>query len=374
MPFIKTISPKEATGRVKEIYDEWGFWAHGPPANIFSIRPNLLEVMVTGATQAHARSPTPLPPQLRQIIAVTVSQANSCPFCFDSHSTMLQTLGFARSQYQKLIKQTESGKMDDITRELSEFSRKATTNIAKISPADAKKLRDALGDEGNFVEAVWTIAFFNFINRVVNSLGVTLPFFVKSAKSAFSVGLGRLHPVTIMLRRVLTLDKEIPSPNPEEILRDLDSLYRVKLSFTQAPLFYGALMRRPIQMKMWSNMASAHLTDGVLPLEVKMLIASVTSKMDGYDWLFEQSIQWLKERGMVATATDPAEPLRSIHLYRGLEELLRLAQDISQHSYKITEKRIEELRGEGLKDEEILEAVSVTSLFNGESRLYRCLA
>ncbi len=373
MPFIKTISPKEATGRVKEIYGEWGLTGRNHASYIFSIRPDLLEVFVTSAARAHFRSPTPLPPRLRQIIAVIVSQANSCPFCFDGHSVMLRALGFARSEYQKLIKETESGKMDDLTRELSEFSRKATTNIGEISPADAKKPRDALGDEGNFVEAVWTIASFNFINRVVNSLGVTHSFLMKSVKSAFSLGVGGLHPATIKLRRRLTLDKEIPSPNPEEILRDLDSLYRVKLGFTQAPPFYGALMLRPIQMKAWADKARAFLENGMLTLNTKMLIANLAGKLEGYDWLVQESTRWLEKQGKYSIAQNSPELVSDSQLDPRLQKILRFSQDITLHSYKITQKRIDELRGEGMKDEEILEAVGVTSLFNGESRLYRCL-
>lgn len=374
MPFIRTISKKEAAGKLKEIYDEWAFAASGPPANIFSVRPDLMENFMEDGL-AHFRSPTPLPSRLRQLIVVAVSKANSCPFCFDAHSVMLQALGFSRSAYKKLIRDTEGAEMDDLTRQLSQFARKVTGDVAGISSADAENLRDALGDEGNFVEAVWTIALFNFINRVVNTLGVTLDFAFKSINAAFSIGLGRLHPLTFFVREFLKPRPEkFSNINPEEILHETDSLYRERLGVSEAPPFYRALMLRPIQMKAWANKARTYLGSGMLPLETKMLIATVTSKIDGYDWLLNESTRWLADRGVRVPAMDQPDVVGDTQVGPRMSKVLRLANDISLHSYKITERRIEELRSEGLKDEEVLEAVSVTSFFNGESRLHRCLA
>lgn len=373
MPFIRTISKKEATGKLKEIYDEWGFAASAPPADIFSVRPDLMENFMEDGL-AHFRSPTPLPPRLRQLIVVAVSKANSCPFCFDAHSVMLQALGFSRSAYKKLIRDTEGAEMDDLTRQLSQFARKVTGDVAGISSADAENLRDALGDEGNFVEAVWTIALFNFINRVVNTLGVTLDFAFKSINAAFSIGLGRLHPLIFFVREFLKPRPEkFANINPEEILRETDLLYRETLGFSLAPPFYKALALRPIQMKAWADKARTYLRDGMLTLDTKMLIANLAGKLEGYDWLVQESTRWLEKQGKYPTAKNPLELVSDSQLDPRLQKILRLAQDITLHSYKITQKRIDELRGEGMKDEEILEAVGVTSLFNGESRLYKCL-
>lgn len=375
MPFVRTISKKEATGTLRQIYDEVGMNARFPVVKVFSIRPDLLLDVAVYTGPAHFTSPTPLPPRLRQLIAVIVSKANSCPFCFEGHSIMLQALGFPRSEYRKLIGESESPKIDGVTRELSEFSRKATVNPGEINSTDTARLHDALGDEGNFVEAVWTIAAFNWINRVANSLGVTLDFAMKTMKSAFNMGLGRLHPFTgVLVKKGLTPRKEISSPNPQETLDETDSLYREMLGFSQAPPFYKALTVRPIQMRAWANKAEAYLGNGMLPIETKILIASVAAKIDHYDWLLHESTRWLEKRGIRETATNQPQLVTDNQIDSKLDKILRLAQDISIHSYRITEQRIDELRIEGLKDEEIVEAVGLASFFNGESRLYRCLA
>lgn len=49
--------------------------------------------------------------------------------------------------------------------------------------------------------------------------------------------------------------------------------------------------------------------------------------------------------------------------------LLMLAEKITRHSYQVTEADIEQLRSAGCSDEEIFEAIAVTSLFNYMDRM-----
>lgn len=51
------------------------------------------------------------------------------------------------------------------------------------------------------------------------------------------------------------------------------------------------------------------------------------------------------------------------------KKLLQLAGKITRHAYKITEDDIDALREIGCTDEEIFEAVTVTSLFNYMDRM-----
>ena len=49
--------------------------------------------------------------------------------------------------------------------------------------------------------------------------------------------------------------------------------------------------------------------------------------------------------------------------------LLLLAEKTTRHSYKVTEGDIQKLRSAGCSDEEIYEAIAVTSLFNFMDRM-----
>lgn len=49
--------------------------------------------------------------------------------------------------------------------------------------------------------------------------------------------------------------------------------------------------------------------------------------------------------------------------------LLMLAEKATKHSYKVTENDVEKLRNVGCSEEEIYEAIAVTSLFNFLDRM-----
>ena len=50
-------------------------------------------------------------------------------------------------------------------------------------------------------------------------------------------------------------------------------------------------------------------------------------------------------------------------------KLLQLAKKITRHAYKVTEQDVDALRDAGCTDEEVFEAVAVTSLFNYMDRM-----
>ena len=51
------------------------------------------------------------------------------------------------------------------------------------------------------------------------------------------------------------------------------------------------------------------------------------------------------------------------------KKLLRLAEKINRHAYKVTEKDMQSLKQAGCREEEIFEAVAVTALFNFMDRM-----
>ena len=51
------------------------------------------------------------------------------------------------------------------------------------------------------------------------------------------------------------------------------------------------------------------------------------------------------------------------------KKLLGLAKTVTENSYKVHEKTIQELRDQGCSDQEIFEAIAVTALFNFMDRM-----
>ncbi len=138
---------------------------------------------------------------------------------------------------------------------------------------------------------------------------------------------------------------------------------------TAAPPFYVKLGLRPIQMKTWANMARTFLADGMVPLKTKIRIGRVAASIDNYDWFLHESERWLSERGVPSSTTRPNELTTDVRE----QKILHFTHDIALNSYKITGRRIAELKNEGLKEEEILEIICVVSFICGESRLSKCL-
>ncbi len=95
MPLVSYVSEEEATGKVKEIYEEIkatrglaevpNFWKAiaGNPAYLEVTWNNLKTVMAPGK----------LDRVTKEIIAVAVSATNNCEYCLHSHTDALRALG-----------------------------------------------------------------------------------------------------------------------------------------------------------------------------------------------------------------------------------------------------------------------------------------
>ena len=176
MPRIKTIEPEMAGGQLKEIYDDL-LEKRGKIAavhQIQSLRPEsirqhmdlYMEVMFSRSELSRAE---------REMIAVVVSSANQCPYCIAHH-------GEALNHYWKNPKKVENLAADFLSlalnpREMAmcRFAKLLTLNPGAHEEHDhTAMLRKAgLSDEA-ILDVVLVIAYFNFVNRIVLSLGVEL--------------------------------------------------------------------------------------------------------------------------------------------------------------------------------------------------------
>ena len=95
MPMFKPISEKEATGKVKEVFDEIktvrkitevpNFWKYlaNDPNELERTWTSLKEIMKKGA----------LDPVTKELIYVAVSITNGCEYCIKSHSSAAKKKG-----------------------------------------------------------------------------------------------------------------------------------------------------------------------------------------------------------------------------------------------------------------------------------------
>ena len=105
MPIFKPISEKEATGKVKEIFDEIkkirqiteipNFWKTlaNNPETLERTWTSLQQVMKKGA----------LDPVVKELIYVAVSITNACEYCIKSHSLAAKKKGATDEMLNEMI-------------------------------------------------------------------------------------------------------------------------------------------------------------------------------------------------------------------------------------------------------------------------------
>ena len=108
MPIFKPIEEKEATGKVKEIYDEIkkvrqiteipNFWKSlaNNPETLERTWTSLQQVMKKGA----------LDPVVKELIYVAVSVTNGCEYCIKSHSLAAKKKGATDEMLNEMISVT----------------------------------------------------------------------------------------------------------------------------------------------------------------------------------------------------------------------------------------------------------------------------
>lgn len=107
------------------------------------------------------RGPSPLSVGERERIAAYVSELNGCGYCHRIHSATAEHLGARASM--------DDGRLEPLLR----YVRKLTQTPADVSEADANAVLTAGWDERALHDAVSVCALFNFMNRLVEGLGIT---------------------------------------------------------------------------------------------------------------------------------------------------------------------------------------------------------
>ncbi len=95
MPTVKLITEEEATGRVKEIYDDikktYGMPFVPNAYKAMAVSPEFLEAEWRKIKALRAGKE--LSAREKEIIALAVSATNGCDYCIDAHTAILKRMG-----------------------------------------------------------------------------------------------------------------------------------------------------------------------------------------------------------------------------------------------------------------------------------------
>lgn len=114
--------------------------------------------------------------ELKEAIALVVSEANSCQYCIAAHGLALQQLGFTRKSIDALVKNLDEADFHLRERKILELTRKSTKDANSVTDADIAELRKFGWSESEIVEAQGVMELFTGFNKFLDSLAVDIDF------------------------------------------------------------------------------------------------------------------------------------------------------------------------------------------------------
>lgn len=181
MPFIKVITPDEATGKLASLYQLVG----GPGGQVdqvlqaHSLRPHTLEGhMALYKSVLHHRG-NKLEVWFLEAIGVLVSRLNGCQYCDRHHTAGLEGLmkkeGLDFPAYDQSLRQNPPGAPFSQKQQAAlGYVIKLTRSPGAIQEVDIDHLRKQGFSDGEILEINQVTAYFAYANRSVSGLGVSI--------------------------------------------------------------------------------------------------------------------------------------------------------------------------------------------------------
>ena len=126
-------------------------------------------------TEAAMRGPSPFAQGQRELIAAYVSGLNACTYCHGTHLAVAAACGVAPEVITALLADIETAPIEAKMKPILSYARKLTLSPARMTAADAASVYDAGWDDDALYSTVLVTALFNFYNRLVDGVGLTLP-------------------------------------------------------------------------------------------------------------------------------------------------------------------------------------------------------
>ncbi len=169
MPRLNAIDPKAATGRTKELLD-------GVKAKIGMV-PNMMRTYANSPAALEgylnfsgALAGGLLDAKLREQIALTVADANSCEYCLSAHTAIGKMVGLDENE---IVASRQASSGDAKTDAALKFAHQIVIKRGEILDSEIQAVREAGYADGEIVEIVANVAlniFTNYFNHVAQTV------------------------------------------------------------------------------------------------------------------------------------------------------------------------------------------------------------
>ena len=115
-----------------------------------------------------------LPIAFREMIGVVVSKANECPYCVSHHTRALLKVTTDKKRLAQIGEDFRRVELSKAEEAICLYAEKLTKSSFKMTEKDIDSLRVAGLNDQAIVEVNQVAAYYNYVNRIVDGLGVEL--------------------------------------------------------------------------------------------------------------------------------------------------------------------------------------------------------
>jgi len=167
--------------------------------NVFKAFPETSKPLIE-FHEALLRGPSPSSEAERELIAAYVSGLNNCRYCHGVHTATTELLGTPAGAARLALDSIDAAPVPDKMKPVLRYAEKLTRQPDSVTQDDADAIFRAGWDETALYHMVAVTALFNFMNRLVEGLGIKLdPAYVKLASERLANG-GYLPLLELMKR------------------------------------------------------------------------------------------------------------------------------------------------------------------------------
>lgn len=108
----------------------------------------------------------------REMIAVVVSAANGCDYCVRHHAAALDAYWRDQALVKRFASDYRSGELSGRIRAVLDYADALTRSPASVAETHIRALREQGLEDDEVLAVNLIVAYFNFVNRIAQGLGV----------------------------------------------------------------------------------------------------------------------------------------------------------------------------------------------------------